>query len=243
MPYIEIDNLQLYYEDFGRGEPILFLHSSFSRGLLSFGAQIQPLQEKFRCIIPDFRGHGRTICDDLKWNSRKLSEDMIAFLDKLEMKRIHLVGYSMGAYVGMYMASKYPERVRSFISIGGGVTPNPNGSGNYLPEEVLRRNDKEFIEEITLRHFDAHKGNWQEFLRQTVVDWRNHPNMSDEEWQAIRCPVLFINGENDSFGSCKELKAKVPHAEIFEVKDCGHRPHFAMEHAKEVNERILKFLK
>lgn len=243
MPYTSLNNLQLYYEEFGCGEPILFLHSHFSRGLLAFSAQIQPLQGKYRCIVPDFRGHGRTICDDLSWNSRKICEDMILFLDKLGIECAHLIGYSMGAYVGMYMASKYPERVLSFVSIGGGVAPVPKGSDYYLPEEVLKRNDTELIEEVTMRHMDAHKGNWQEYLRQTVADWRSHPNMSDEEWRAIQCPVLFINGENDPFGSCVQLQQKVPHADIYEVKGCGHRPHFVMEHAKEVNGRIIEFLK
>lgn len=242
MPYIEVNDLQLYYEELGRGEPIIFLHSHFSRGILAFSAQIQPFQGNYRCLFPDFRGHGRTICDDLTWNSRRISEDMIVFLDKLGIESAHLIGYSMGAYVGMYMASKYPKRVQSFVSIGGGVAPVPDGSEDFLPEKVLARNDINFIEDIKVRHFEAHKGNWQEYLRQTVADWRNHPNMTDEEWKAITCPVLFINGEHDPFGSCAELKEKCPHSMTHEVKGGGHRPHFVMEQGKEINELIMKFL-
>ena len=62
MPYVSLKDLKLYYEELGRGETVLFLHSHFSRGILAFGAQIQPFQGKYRCIIPDFRGHGRSIC-------------------------------------------------------------------------------------------------------------------------------------------------------------------------------------
>lgn len=46
MPYIKINDLEMFYEEFGRGEPLLFLHSHFSRGLLAFSAQIQP-----QCMI------------------------------------------------------------------------------------------------------------------------------------------------------------------------------------------------
>lgn len=242
MPYIEVNDLQLYYEELGRGEPILFLHSHFSRGILAFGAQIQPFQGQYRCIFPDFRGHGRTICEDLTWDSRRIAEDMVVFLDKLGIESAHLIGYSMGTYVGMYMASNYPERVQSFVSIGGGVAPVPDGSEDFLPESLLARNDINFIEDLKTRHFDAHRGNWQEYLRQTVADWRNHPNMTEEEWKAITCPVLFINGEHDPFGSCTELQKKCPHAVAYEVKASGHRPHFVMEQGKEINELILKFL-
>lgn len=242
MPYVSLKDLKLYYEELGRGETVLFLHSHFSRGILAFGAQIQPFQGKYRCIIPDFRGHGRSICEDLSWDSRRIADDMINFIDALKIDQVHLVGYSMGTYVGMYMTSKYPERIRSFVAIGAGVAPVPEGSEDYLPEKIMERNGTELIEDMRMRHWDAHKGNWQEFMRQTVADWRTHPNMTEDEWKAIKCPVLFINGEFDPFGSCKELKEKCPHAVIHEVAGSGHRPHFVMEQGKEMNALILDFL-
>ena len=73
MPYAELNGLNLYYEEFGRGETVLFLHSHFSRGLLAFSGQILPFSGKYRCLFPDFRGHGRSICDDLTWNSRSVA--------------------------------------------------------------------------------------------------------------------------------------------------------------------------
>lgn len=243
MPYAPIKDLQLYYEELGRGEPILFLHSHFSRGILAFSSQIQPFQGSYRCIFPDFRGHGRTICDDLTWDSRRVAADMIAFMDYLKIEKVHLFGYSMGTYVGMYLASHYPERVKSFVAIGAGIAPVPNGSEDCLPEKLIERNDVNFIEDTRTRHMDAHKGNWQEFLRQTVHDWQNHPNMTEDEWKLLTCPTLFINGEHDPFGSVSDLKSKVPHATVHEVKGGGHRPHFVMEQGKEINQMILDFLK
>ncbi len=242
MPHLSVNDMTLYYEELGHGETILFLHSHFSRGILAFGAQIQPFQGKYHCLFPDFRGHGRTVCDDLTWDSRRIADDMICFLDELKIDQAHLIGYSMGTYVGMYMASTYPKRIRSFTSIGGSIAPVPKGSEDFLPEKLIERNDTAFIEDMRLRHMDAHKGNWQEFLRQTVADWREHPNMTDGQWEKIQCPVLFINGEFDPFGSCKELKEKCPHAKIYEVAGSGHRPHFVMEQGKEINKLILDFL-
>lgn len=58
---------------------------------------------------------------------------------------------------------------------------------------------------------------------------------------AIKCPAFFINGENDSFGTCTELREYVPSAKIYEVKSGGHRPHFAVEQAMELNPMILDF--
>lgn len=121
MPYIKLNDLELFYEEFGRGETILFLHSHFSRGLLAFSAQILPFSGSYRCLFPDFRGHGRTRCGSLAWNSRMIADDMAGFLDALGIPSAHLFGYSCGAYVGCYMAAKYPEKVKSLVTVGGGA--------------------------------------------------------------------------------------------------------------------------
>uniref|UniRef100_UPI0040578003 alpha/beta fold hydrolase n=1 Tax=Acetatifactor sp. TaxID=1872090 RepID=UPI0040578003 len=242
MPYVSFKDLKLYYEDLGRGEPVLFLHSGFSRGILAFGAQIQPFQGKYRCIFPDFRGHGRTICEDLTWDTRRIADDMIEFMDVLEIKRVHLFAYSMGASVGMYMSSKYPERVCSLVAIGASSEPVPDGAEDFLPENLIAKNDIATIEDMKVRHYEAHRGDWQTYMRQTVADWLNHPKLSKEEWAAIKCPVLFIKGEQDIFSSNTELKKKCPHAVTHEVPGGGHRPHFVMEQGKEINKLVLDFL-
>ena len=97
MPYAQVNDVNIYYEEFGRGETVLFLHSHFSRGLLAFSGQIIPFSGKYRCLFPDFRGHGRTKCEDLTWSSLKIADDMAVFLDTLGIEKAHLIGYSCGA--------------------------------------------------------------------------------------------------------------------------------------------------
>lgn len=242
MPYATVKDLELYYEEFGRGETLLFLHSHFSRSLLAFGGQILPFSKHYRCLFPDFRGHGRTRCESLSWSSRKIAEDMASFLDVLGVERAHVVGYSCGAYVGCYLASAHPEKVKSLTTIGGAAYPHPEGCEEYLPEAVLRRNDVDFIQDVCTRHRDACRGDWQTYLTMTVEDWKNHPSLSEEEWKAIACPVLCINGEHDPYGSCQELRQRLPEASVYQVKGGGHRPHFVGEQIDEVNARILDFL-
>lgn len=242
MPYVKLNDLNMFYEEFGKGETVLFLHSHFSRGLLAFSGQILPFAGHYRCLYPDFRGHGRTMCENLDWNSRMIADDMAKFLDVLEIKSAHLIGYSCGAYVGCYMAAKYPEKVKSLITIGGGAYPRAAGAENFLPESLISRNDTDFIEDMKLRHYEAHRGDWKTYLRKTVSDWQSHPSLTEKEWGGIKCPVLFINGENDPFGTCEELQKKVPDAEVYEVKGGGHHPHFVGDQIEEINARMLEFL-
>ena len=242
MPYAKLNDLNMFYEEFGRGETVLFLHSHFSRGLLAFSGQIVPFSGRYRCLYPDFRGHGRTTCDDLTWNSRMIADDMALFLDKLGISQAHLIGYSCGAYVGCYMAAKYPQKVKSLVTIGGAAYPRPEGAADCLPENLLKNGNTGFIEDIKARHYEAHRGDWQTYLRNTVADWQNHPSLTDAEWQHITCPAFFINGEHDTFGTCEEMQEKVPSAKIYRVIGGGHRHHFVGEQIDDINKRILDFL-
>ena len=242
MPYAALNGLNVFYEEFGRGETVLFLHSHFSRGLLAFSGQILPFAGKYRCLYPDFRGHGRTTCDDLSWNSRMLADDMALFLDTLKINQAHIIGYSCGAYVGCYMAANYPQKVKSLVTIGGAAYPRPEGAADFLPENLLKNGNLDFIEDMKNRHYEAHRGDWQTYLQNTVADWQQQPNLTDAEWKRITCPAFFINGEHDPFGTCEELQEKVPSAKIYKVAGGGHRPHFVGEQIDDINARIFDFL-
>ena len=242
MPYAQVNDVNIYYEEFGRGETVLFLHSHFSRGLLAFSGQIIPFSGKYRCLFPDFRGHGRTKCEDLTWSSPKIADDMAAFLDKLGIEKAHLIGYSCGAYVGCYMAAKYPQKVKSLVTIGGAAFPRPAGAEDFLPENLLKNHSLDFIEDMKTRHAEAHRGDWQTYLRNTVTDWQQQPSLTEEEWKNINCPVFFINGEKDPFGTCEELQAKVSSAKIYKVPGGSHHPHFVGEQIDDINKMILEFI-
>jgi len=247
MPYQRVNDLDIFYEEIGYGEPILFLHSGYSRGILAFSGQIQPFYAAgYRCLYPDYRGHGRTKCKDMEWSSAMIAEDMICFLNSLKIDKANLIGYSTGGGVAYYMASRHPERVKRIISIGNGGVIDSVGADNFLPEVLLMQGANQFIENIKHLHADAHGGNWKEYLRQEVKDWKEHPFMRDEEWERITMPMLLIAGEDDHFATkerLEKIKEKCSQAEIFIVKNCGHRPHFPNEEGKTVNDKMLSFLK
>lgn len=115
-----------------------------------------------------------------------------------------------------------------------------------MPETLLKQGAEEFIENVKHLHAEAHGGDWQEYLRQEVKDWKGHPYIKDEEWAQITMPMLLIAGEHDDFASeqrLEQIKEKCSQAEIFIVKNCGHRPHFPNEEVKLVNEKMLAFIK
>lgn len=95
------------------------------------------------------------------------------------------------------------------------------------------------------RHLDAHQGNWQQFLRQKVKDWRTYLQLSDKELSSIICPALFIAGQFDVLGPEEDLKratALIRNSSYVIVPDCSHRPHMSGENPVFVNDTILNFI-
>ena len=245
MPYIRVKDLEMFYEKMGLGEPVLFLHSGYSRGILAFASQMLDFQKRYACYFPDFRGHGRTRCDSLEWNTPRLADDISEFMDRLNIPKAHLIGYSLGANVGLYLAVEHPDKVATLTTIGTGGVCDPTGVEEYEPDWLMQNGPRKFIDQMMERHEEAHRGNWYEFLRQSAIDWRLYPQLSDEQLSGIRCPALFITGEHDPFAGeerVKRLSSLVRGSRYLVVPGGSHRPHMLRESPVYVNDSILEFL-
>ncbi|MFD1677830.1 alpha/beta fold hydrolase [Alicyclobacillus fodiniaquatilis] len=246
MPYIQVKDLELFYEQMGTGEPILFLHSAYSRGILAFSCQLLDFSNQYTCFLPDFRGHGRTRCNRLEWSTPQLADDIIGFMDQLDMPRAHLVGYSLGAGVALQCAVKSPARIATLTTIGHSGFVDPAGADEFEPETLVQNGCHEMIQQMIERHAEAHKGDWQTFMRQSARDWRLYPQLTEDQIQRICCPSLFIAGENDQFAPearLQHLSSLVNGSSYLVVPGCSHRPHMLRENPTYVNDAILEFLR
>lgn len=249
MPYINLNKVNLYYEEVGINEPIIFLHNAFSRGIIAFSAQIGMLQSKYRCILPDLRGHGRSICDDLEWTIPELADDIIELMDKLNIDKANIVGFSMGGGVALYLSARYPDRIISLITIGAASSVTEglkSNAKNFEYHIVENEEDKEFINLLINNHMEAHRGDWKTFGRVSANNWRTYPNLTEEELRAIKCPSMFILGANDVLikkDDVEILAKEVKNCKLEIIDGCGHGPHLITEKPVEVTKIIDEFLK
>jgi len=115
MPKLRVNGVELYYEDVGSGpQTIVFAH-----GLLwscrMFDGQVAALQDRYRCVSFDFRGQGQTEVTKDGYDMNSLYEDAAALIESLNLAPCHFAGLSMGGFIGMRLAARRPEVLRSLI--------------------------------------------------------------------------------------------------------------------------------
>jgi pimeloyl-ACP methyl ester carboxylesterase len=117
MPSIQYQNRVLYFEDKGRGTPILFIHPP-GMGRKVFFYQCQ-LAERYRIILPDLSGHGDSQTKHENFSIRDYANEVHAILEYLEIKKAVICGYSSGGIVAQEFASRYSNQVIAMILSGG----------------------------------------------------------------------------------------------------------------------------
>lgn len=126
MNKIGVNETELYYEIHGEGEETIV----FSHGLLMnsgmFSAQVEALRDRYRCIIYDHRGQGRSAVPDSGYDMDNVTRDAASLIRSLDAAPCHFVGLSMGGFVGMRLAVHHPELLRSLVLMDTSADPEPN---------------------------------------------------------------------------------------------------------------------
>ena len=111
------DGTVIYYETWGRGEPLLLL-SGLATDLRIWACQRLAFGRRFRCIAVDNRGSGRSGKPDGPYSLEQMAADAVAVLDAEGISRAHVLGHSMGSYIAQVMAVQHPDRLRSLTLAG-----------------------------------------------------------------------------------------------------------------------------
>src|SRR5437762_3199638 len=112
MAYFEHEGCTLHYEEYGHGDPVLLLHGLGSSSL-DWEYQVPELATRYRVIVPDARGHGRSDKPRGRYSITGFSADLIALIEHLNLKPVHVVGLSMGGMIGFQLAVDQPQLLKS----------------------------------------------------------------------------------------------------------------------------------
>ena len=120
MPRLAVDDVELYYEEHGTGDPVLLVHGLGS-STRDWFAQVPHLAQRHRVVVCDLRGHGRSDKPRAPYHIPQFARDVAVLLRTLDAVPAHVVGLSMGGMVAFELAAATRGIVRSLVAVNSAV--------------------------------------------------------------------------------------------------------------------------
>lgn len=228
---VKVKDADLYYETYGKGEPLLLLHGN-SQSMSVFKKQIKAFSKKYKVIAVDTRGQGKSTDFSTGPLSYDLyAEDMKILLDSLHINKTNILGWSDGGNTGLIMAAKYPNYVDKLAITGACTNPEDAVSTRTL-EEVRKA-----IESLKTK-LDAQSKYQVKLFTMLLTE----PHITALDLKKIKAPVLVMAGEKDMIleKHTKFIAANIPKSQLFIFKGASHD--VPVEKVSEFNTEVITFL-
>ena len=141
MPYADSNGVRLYYEEVGKGTPIVFVHE-FADDLRSWEPQIRFFSRRYRCIAYNARGYPPSdVPNRVSQYSQAIATDDIAnVMRHLGVRKAHIIGCSMGGYATVHFGLRYASMAMSLTAVGVGYGSDPDKREQFLKDtEVMAK--------------------------------------------------------------------------------------------------------
>ena len=116
MPIVKVNDIHMYYEIHGQGEPVVLIAGLNSDHTLYRGI-IPRLAESYQVVAFDKRGVGQTDKPDIPYSIEMMADDTAGLLTALGIEQVHLLGTSMGGRIATALALQHPQQVKSLILV------------------------------------------------------------------------------------------------------------------------------
>ncbi len=263
MPKIRANNITLNYDQQGTGEPLVLI-PYLAADYACYAFQVAEYSKHFTCISVDLRGTGESDKPDGVYSTEVFADDVAAFMQALGLSKAHVSGLSLGAATGMWLAAKYPDRVKSLSLHSGWTKSDPYLKAvvegwqvmakalGSVPEMVIQGIFPWcFTPELYAEKPDYIKA-LADFVRgrpaqplDAFIRASNAVIAHDAQAQLgkIRAPTQITFGRHDMVTSTRfayRLKSNIKGSELLIFEGCAHAPIY--EKVDEFNQKTLAFL-
>ena len=258
MPQRGVNGATLNYEERGTGTPLVLLHG-FPLDSRIWREQIAGLSDRFRVIAPDLRGFGQSKSND-SFSMESLADDVHALLADLQALPCILGGLSMGGYVALAYAKKYPNDLRGVALIDtkaeGDTAEGKAGREKMI--ELARTQGTEAVAEQMMPKMlapDADKTRPQVkreldqimnaqtplTIEHALAAMRDRPDLV-ASLASIAVPTLVIVGEHDAItppAGAEKMSKAIPKNTYVVIRGAGHMS--PMEQPQQVTDAVRRF--
>lgn len=197
---IDVNNITLNYTKVGKGDPLILLHGN-GEDLHIFDSLIDKLELNFTVYAVDSRNHG----DSTKtkdWTYEAMAEDIFQLIEKLQLKKVSIVGFSDGAIIALLLAIKHRDLFYKMVLLGVNLKPTDFKKGIY----------KSLVDE------------YEKTKDPLVKMMLEQPNIELEELKNIETPTLVVSAEGELFYRkvFKDMVKVMPNAKLKIMKNHDH---------------------
>lgn len=219
MPFLHVNQIQLFYECSGHGAPIIFLHGNGEDHHI-FDPLIAKLSEHYTCYALDSRNHGQSETTSL-YHYQTMMDDLKAFIETLELTPVNIVGFSDGSIVTLLLAIQHLNLVNKIALLGPNLSPTDltDACIRYLQKSVKQTPNP---------------------LYQMMLE---EPNIQASELTKIQAPTIIFGGDNDVYkaGTFETIHNNINHSQLIILKNHDHSSYIA--HTDLLHHDLYNFFK
>ena len=205
--YAPVNGIEVYYEVYGQGTPIVLLHGAFYTIDLNWSELIPELSKHRKVIAIEMQGHGHSPYAERDLDMAAFAKDVEGVMDYLAIDSADIAGYSMGGSVAYQFAVQSPKRLRKLVIIS-----STHKTSGWLPivNTAFDNFEPDFFDNTPLKTaYDAaapDKTKWKKFITQMIAFAAVPFNVGDSNIAKITAPVLIIAGDNDGTDKIELMK-------------------------------------
>jgi pimeloyl-ACP methyl ester carboxylesterase len=218
--YAPVAGIKIWYASFGHGSPVVLLHGGLANSNY-WGAQVRALQTRYRVVVMDSRGHGRSTRNEQPYGYDLMAADVLGLMDYLKIPKAAIVGWSDGAIIGLDIAMHHPERVSKLFAFA--ANSDPSGVADIAHSPVFNA----FIARAQQEYdrLSPTKGQYQAFLAQITKMWETQPNWTAADLQKIAVPTWVVDADHDEAikrANTEFMAANIPNSGLLLQPQVSH---------------------
>jgi pimeloyl-ACP methyl ester carboxylesterase len=219
--YIQAKDSKIYYEVYGKGQPVVLLHGGLFGSTVEFSEIINKLRPDFQVIAISTRGHGKSELGTDSLTLEQRANDAMAVINAVTKDSVIVIGFSDGGYSAYQLGKMYPNRVKKMVVIGAGELYPGIREFNFTAKQAMEM-DKAFIEQQLKLMPEPNR--IEEMFAQ-VCNCYNKLTVGKDLLGAIKCPVLVMAGDRDGGNPVERVVSAarmIPNHQISIIPNTGH---------------------
>lgn len=211
--FMEINDVELYYEIYGKGDPLLLIHGNNS-SMARLVHQQEFFKNDYKVIGLDSRGQGKSTASRKKLTYELMADDVSKFIKKLGLEKVNIIGWSDGGNIALILAMEHPEQVKN-LAIMGTVIYNDKSSVIAGTNKILR----EQLADMEKKGVSNDDMNYR--LKMLLL---NEPNIHPDSLEKIEASTLVMAGEHDIVTEqhTELIAENIPKAKLKIFPNAGH---------------------